>query len=85
MTWGPFTSGIGDAERAARCRALAALASVFSGPGAADLVARLRDLETDPAAAGPAMAALDAMPARDRRRALACYAALHRPGVPHAR
>lgn len=83
--WGPFSGDLDAAERAARCRALAALARVYIGPKADALVLTLRRLERDPGAAGEALALLDTLPALARRRALASYAALHRCAPSSAR
>lgn len=79
--WGPFADSIDQTERAARCRCLAALARVYSGPRADPLVGVLRRLERDPEAADEALALFDALPARPRRHALCAYAALHRPAI----
>lgn len=82
--WGPWSPGIDATERAARCRALAAFIRVYAGPAGADAVEALRRAEADPAALDDAAAALNAMPTVPCRRALASFAALHRPRRPAA-
>jgi hypothetical protein len=62
-------------ERLARLRCLQALARVLGGPAAEQLVAALRQAETDAAALPAADAQLDAMPTIPRRRILSSFAA----------
>ena len=76
--FGPWASGIDTAERRARLRAMRALARVYCGPRAADLVRLLAQAEADPTALEPALVALDRLAATDRRHVLASYAALSR-------
>jgi len=75
--FGPWAVAISPMERLARLRALRALALVLLGPED-PLGAALLEAERDPAAAGKALDALDAVPSRRRRRLLASYAELAR-------
>lgn len=75
--WGPFIPDLDATERAARARALAALARAYAGRNADPLVRELRRLERDPEAADEALALLDTLPTRPRRNALNAYVALH--------
>lgn len=77
--WGPWVSGLDQAERTARLRALRALARVLGGPVAAGLVEALRAAECDPDALQTAAAALDRLPTVPMRRILCTYAALDAP------
>ena len=79
-----WVAGLANAERIARCRALRALALVFCGPGH-PLVHALLAAERDGAAAAAAHQELDKLPALQRRRVLANYAALVTPGRPRRR
>jgi hypothetical protein len=72
---GPWSAGIGDAERAARCRELRALALVYLGP-THPLTAALADAIADDSALETARTQLGAIPALRRRRLLAAYTAL---------
>jgi hypothetical protein len=63
------------AELRARCRAMQALARLLGGPVAAQLVAALRQAETDPASLPHCDVALDAVPTILLRRILASFAA----------
>ncbi len=78
-TWGPWCPNLPDAERAARCRCLAALLRVWCGPAADQAVAALRAAETDPAHLPAAAEAITRLPTRPFRQALASFAALHSP------
>ena len=80
--FGPWASGLSDAERLARLRSLRALVQVFYGPNHC-LVQALAQAETDPtdAAAQAAWDALMTMPSLRRRRILASLPTLLRtPG-----
>ena len=76
---GPWALGPDPGERLARLRSLPALARVLAGPRAVDLVERLQQAETDPAALVPAADALDRLAALDMRKLLAPYVGLVRP------
>lgn len=78
-SWGPWADGLDGTERAARCRALAMAIRLHAGPAGADAVAALRRAEDDPTALDDAGAALSALPTIPFRRAIASFAALHRP------
>lgn len=77
--WGPFASGLDEAERRARLRCLRALARVLAGPRSAELCQRLAEAEADPAAADEVLAALGRLPPVDRRQILATFAGLYPP------
>jgi hypothetical protein len=77
VTFGPWAPGLDAAERRARCRAMRAL--VLTLVRDRSLIALLAAAETDDAALGRALEALDALPALPRRRLLATYAALSEP------
>ena len=79
MNWGPFAAGLPEVERVARCRALAALVQVCTGPAGEAVVSALRGLEANSDTAPAVLAAFDRLPSRPRRNALASYAALHSP------
>lgn len=79
--WGPFRPDLEPGERLARTRALRAVAHLVTGPRGADLCARLREAERDPAALPLALGALDRLAPVDRRHVLATFAALHRPAA----
>ena len=66
---GPWTDYLDDAERRAR------FTLGPRGDGLADL---LRSAEQEPAALGPALAALDALAPTDRRRVPASFVEPHR-------
>jgi hypothetical protein len=74
--FGPWASGLDDAERLARFRSIRALAIVFTGP-ASPLVFELRDAESNPNAATRALTLLEALPPLRRRRLLSVYLAVH--------
>jgi hypothetical protein len=77
--FGPWRDDIDKAERLARLRELRALAHLLA-PNS-PLAAALKAAETgDQAALDAALAELDRLPALARRRILATYAALSRPG-----
>ncbi len=78
-TWGPWSDGLDDTERAARCRALAMAVRLHAGRAGADTVAALRRAEDDPEALDGAAASFNRLPTLYARRALASFAALHRP------
>ena len=70
-------AGCDEPERLARCRELRALALVFLGPDHPATVALgVAVLSAD--GIGPALAAIDALPALRRRRLLATFGALMR-------
>lgn len=73
--FGPWASGIGDAERCARFRSLAALAMVFAG-GGHPLLGLCIAAEDNPAAAPMAWAALKSLAPLTKRRMLSAYCAL---------
>jgi hypothetical protein len=75
---GPWAAGIDDAERVARCRELRALSHVYLGR-VHPLTAALGRALLDWSALEPARAELSAIPALQRRRLLATYAALLLP------
>lgn len=77
--FGPWSAGLSDAERIARCRALRALAIVLTGRRGNALTAQLRQAESDPSVLPHALFALEAMSALDRRRLLSAYAMVDRP------
>ncbi|WP_299436813.1 hypothetical protein [uncultured Rhodospira sp.] len=77
--WGPWADGLTETERAARCRALAMAVRLHAGPAGADAVEALRRAEADPEALDDAAAALNRLPTLYMRRAVASFAALHRP------
>jgi len=78
MTFGPFAPDIEADERRARLRAMRALALVYSRQNLA-----LAAAEHDPDALGRAFRLLDYLPALSRRKMLATYATLARPGGRH--
>jgi len=79
---GPWSPGIAPVERVAQLRSLAALAAVFTG-SLHPLVTELRAAETNHAAAGRALALLDALPSLTRRRLIATFGAVtFRPTPP---
>lgn len=71
--FGPWADSISETERAARLRALRALALVFRAP---ELAQALAAAERDPALLQQALTALDRVPALPRRRLLATYNAV---------
>jgi hypothetical protein len=70
--FGPWSPDVDPAERIAQLRSLAALGAVSVG-SSHPLVAELRAAETNHAAAGRALALLDALPSLTRRRLLATF------------
>jgi hypothetical protein len=66
------------AELRARLRSLRQTGHLQTGPRDAALCQLLAQAETDPTALEPAIRALDALAANDRRQILASYAALNR-------
>lgn len=76
--WGPFRTDIDAAERLARLRSLRAIVRLSTGPRGDRLAGLLHRAERDTAALEPALAALNALAALDRRSVLASFAALHR-------
>jgi hypothetical protein len=77
--FGPWAPDIDSTERLARTRSLRAIVLIFARPYASELLAALRDGETDPAALDRARRLFDRLPSRPRRHALATYAALACP------
>jgi hypothetical protein len=73
--WGPWRPGIGQPERAAQFRSLAALVAAFTG-SSNPLVATLRTAEHDDAAAETALELLEDMPSRVKRNVLATWGAI---------
>jgi len=80
---GPWSAGITETERIARCRKLRALALVYLGPEH-PLTAALGEAITDGGALETARAQLGAIPALRRRRLLAAYIALLRAAAERA-
>jgi hypothetical protein len=70
--FGPWRPGIGQPERTAQFRSLAALVAAFTGSGN-PLVATLRAAEHDEGAAETARQLLDDMPSRVKRNVLATW------------
>lgn len=83
--WGPFAPNLSETERIARCRALAAFVRVYTGPEGEAVVSALRSLEANTNTAPAALEALDRLPSRSRRGALASFAALHSPAARNQR
>lgn len=80
LGFGPWASGISDAERCARLRELRALVAAFAGGSRQPLVRVLTRAERDPAALEEAARLFDTIPTRWRRNVLATLAALDRAG-----
>jgi hypothetical protein len=81
--WGPFRDGVPADERRAQLRELRALLRVLAGPAsndAADALTRAAKAPNDPERLRAALDALEQLRPVPRRRVLAAYAALHRPG-----
>lgn len=76
--WGPWATGLDDAERRARLRSLRQTARLLAGPRAADLCRLLAHAERDPTSLEAACHALNGMAANDRRQIWAAYAGLIR-------
>jgi hypothetical protein len=70
--FGPWALDLGPIELRVR---------LLIGPRGTDLCRLLAQTETDPAATGLALCALDALAVTDRRQILASYAALNRPAA----
>ncbi|MFE1603339.1 hypothetical protein [Methylobacterium sp. ID0610] len=77
--WGPFSPAIKPAERVARCRGLAAVVHLITGPRDNEAVRLLRVAEHDPSALAEAAKAINALPTIDKRGVWATYATLTRP------
>lgn len=79
--WGPFQPGLEAGERLARLRTLRGLIRVLAGPRGAEAGHKLLLAEVDPDDEVLAEAAqeFDRLPAIDRRRVLASFAALLPP------
>jgi hypothetical protein len=73
--FGPWLRALGDCERCARLRSLAALAAVFVGSGN-PLVTTLRRAERDDEELARAYSLLEALPSIPKRRLLATYGAV---------
>lgn len=76
--FGPWSDRIDAAERVARLRSLRAIVRLSTGPRGDRLAELLRRAERDTATLAPALAALNALAALDRRSVLGSFAALHR-------
>lgn len=76
--WGPFADGLDAAEQRARLRSLRQTARLLIGPRGTNLCRLLAQAEVDSAALEPALRALNALAATDRRQIWAAYAALVR-------
>lgn len=76
--FGPWSDRIDAAERVARLRSLRAIVRLTTGPRGERLAVLLSRAEQDAAALAPALAALNALAALDRRMVLGSFAALHR-------
>lgn len=77
--YGLWPAGTDPAERTARLRCLRALVRVYAGPLGERLEHELAASEADPSRLAGALDLLDRLPAVPRRKALASFAALHRP------
>jgi hypothetical protein len=55
--WGPFTDGLNDPERVARCRCLRAVVHLTTGPRGETATRLLQVAERDPAALSDAVPA----------------------------
>lgn len=75
-TFGPWARGISADERRARWRSLLTVATMFLGKRHA-LAGAIRVAELDPAAAPAALAQLETLAPRLRRRILALYQSVH--------
>ena len=79
--FGPWACDLDCVERTARLRSLRAITRLTLGPRGEQLAALLHRAERDPDALKPALRALDALAATDRRHVLASFAALSRPAA----
>lgn len=77
--FGPWSDRIDGAERVARLRSLRAIVRLSTGPRGERLAVLLHRAERDASALAPALDALNALAALDRRSVLGSFAALHRP------
>jgi hypothetical protein len=77
--FGPWLRALGDCERCAQLRSLAALAAVFVG-SANPLVTTLRRAERDDDALARAYTLLEALPSIPKRRLLSTYLAVDDAG-----
>jgi len=75
-TWGPWASGISDAERKARWRALASLVLVYCGGAHPMLRAAIDAEHGGPEAAERAATAFASLGALTRRQLLAAFASV---------
>lgn len=78
--WGPFADGLEPGERIGRLRTLVAVVHLLVGARGRELVLALREAERDAGALPAALDALARLEPLDRRRALASYAIITRPG-----
>lgn len=76
--FGPFVSGLGPIERAARLRSLRAIVQLHCGPRGQAASRALHLAEENPDATGLAVGALERLDALDRRHVLASYAKVSR-------
>lgn len=76
--FGPWSDRIDGSERVARLRSLRAIVRLTTGPRGECLAALLHRAERDASALVPALSALNALAALDRRTVLGSFAALHR-------
>ncbi|MCJ2033800.1 hypothetical protein MKK54_06195, partial [Methylobacterium sp. J-068] len=72
--WAPFTDGLDDPERVARCRCLRAVVHLTTGPRGEPATRLLHAAERDPDALPEAARALNALDACDKRHVWASYA-----------
>lgn len=79
--FGPWSDRIDGTERVARLRSLRAIVRLTTGPRGERLTDLLHRAERDASALVPALAALNALAALDRRTVLGSYAGLHRPAA----
>lgn len=77
--FGPWSDRIDVTERVARLRAMRAIVRLSTGPRGERLAVLLHRAERDASALAPALDALNALAALDRRSVLGSFAALHRP------
>jgi hypothetical protein len=74
--WGPWAKAIGDAERVACLRALAAFVQGLFGTNHPMFAALYWAESLEPADLAAASRALDQMPSRDRRKVVGTYAGM---------
>lgn len=74
--WGPWAKAIGDAERVACLRSLAAFVQGLFGTNHPMFAALFWAESLDPADLDAASHALDQMPSRDRRKVVGTYAGM---------